>query len=103
MKQIINGKRYDTNTATFVAKYGRGLGRGDFSNYDEELYRTPRGNWFLAGEGGPMTKYSRPCGNMTSGGSGIIPLSPDEARSWLENKEETDALEQYFSDSLEDA
>jgi len=103
MKKIIEGKRYDTETATQVAEYGNGLGEGDFSNYDETLYRTPRGNWFLSGEGGPMTKYSRPCGDMTSGGDGIIPLSSNEARQWLESHDENDALEKYFSDALEDA
>ena len=103
MKRIIAGKRYDTETAKRVAKYRNGLGRGDFRNYNEELYRTPRGNWFLAGEGGPMTKYSQPCGDMTSGGEGIIPLTPEEARSWLESHDENEALERYFSDSIEDA
>lgn len=105
MKAIIDGKRYDTETATHVANGGpAGLGRSDFRWYDEDLYRTPRGNWFLAGEGGPMTRYARSCGdNTTTGGEAITPLTPDEALQWLENEGETEAIEQYFSESVQDA
>ena len=97
MKKIVEGKSYNTETAEDVASFGNGLGRGDFSSYDETLYRTKKGAWFLAGEGGPMTKYSRPCSNMTSGGSDIFVLTPSEAQKWLENHDETDAIAKHFT------
>jgi len=50
-----------------------------------------------------MTKYAVHDGNMTSGSSKIIPISKDEAREWLELWDETDVLEEYFFDSIEDA
>ena len=103
MRKIINGKRYDTETATQVAHY-RHSNPGDFAFYAEELYRTRRGNWFLAGEGGPMSAYARSVGqNETAGGSGISPLTSDEARDWLETKGKTLELEKYFGDEIEDA
>jgi hypothetical protein len=42
--RIIDGKRYNTETAERVAYYNNGLGSGDFHVFEEYLYRTPRGN-----------------------------------------------------------
>lgn len=104
MKKIINGKRYNTETAEFVAGYSNGTGRGDFRYVSEDLYRTPRGRWFVAGEGGAMSSWATPCGdNSRTGGEGIRPLNPDEAMEWLEIHEETEALEKYFEVGVEDA
>ena len=102
MKRIIDGKRYNTETAEKVTDYSAGLGQGNFRNFDEALYRTKNGNWFLAGSGGPLTKYVRPCGDGTGGGSAIIPLSEDEAMACLERYEETEAIEKYFPDLVEE-
>lgn len=103
MKKIIGGKRYNTETAEEIASFGNGLGTRDFRNYDETLYKTKNGNWFLAGEGGPMTKYAEPCGDMMCGGSDIIPLGPDEALAWLESHNEADAIDTHFADKIEEA
>lgn len=85
MKKIIDGKLYNTATATIIAEYWNGLGSSDFRNISEELYRTKKGKFFIAGNGGPMTKYSESCGdNSRCGGEKIIPLSESEAREWLE-------------------
>jgi hypothetical protein len=104
MKRIIDGKRYDTEKAEEIAWNGSTEGRSDFRYFSEYLYRTARGRWFLAGSGGPMTKYAETIGNGRTGGDGIIPLSEDEAREWLEHCDSssaTEALEKYFT--LEDA
>ena len=50
-----------------------------------------------------MSKYARPCGDMTGGGSDIIPLTKGEALEWLENHDETDAIEKYFANEIEEA
>ncbi len=71
MKQVIDGKTYNTETATKVGRYWNGLCPGDFRAMDESLYQTKKGAWFLAGKGGPMTKYSVSYGDATGGGSGI--------------------------------
>jgi hypothetical protein len=104
MKQIIEGKRYDTETATAVAKWHNGRSSNDFHYLWEELYRTPKGNWFISYDGGALTDYRESCGNNSwSGSSGIKALSPGEAKEWLEAHHKVEALETYFSDQLEDA
>ena len=104
MKKVVNGKRYDTETAALVAadSYSN---YGDFEYWSEELYRTKRGNWFLCGEGGAMSRYSRSVGqNETGGGSAIIPLAEGEALAWLDDHtENSGAYEEYFINVLEDA
>lgn len=86
MKKIIKGRLYDTDTAKEIAADGNGLSPRDFRSYSETLYLKRTGEYFLCGEGGPMTKYARRyCdGNGLIGGSGIIPLTAEEAREWGE-------------------
>jgi len=103
MKRIINGKTYNTDTANYIANFSNGLGNRDFSNVDEDLYVTDNGAFFLCGKGGPMTKYSVPCGNMTGGGSDIIPLSKRDALNWMESNGSSEDIEEYFSDLIEEA
>ena len=103
MKTIISGRRYDTETAEEVAKFWNGLSGNDFRSLSESLYRTKNGAYFLAGEGGPMTRYAQPCGDATGGGSCIFPLSDEEALEWLEGHGEMDAIEKYFAASIVDA
>ena len=101
MKKIINGKMYNTETAQEIACYCNDLSKGDFRYYDEMLYRKKTGEFFLSGEGGPMSKYSRPCGNMTGAGSGIIPISIDEAKSWIEQYSGTAVYIEVFGEPEE--
>jgi len=104
MKKIIKGKRYDTETATSVAHYDNGLGHRDFRNVSETLYRTPRGKWFLVGEGGAMTQWGKHFGDGSRcGGEGLRPLTEDQAQEWLEYHEYSEEIELYFADSIEDA
>ena len=58
MKKIINGKKYDTDTAQELASWDNGGGWRDFHHCEETLYRKKTGEFFLFGEGGPMTKYA---------------------------------------------
>lgn len=103
MKRIIEGKKYDTETADCIAELDNGYYGNDFKRCKESLYRTKKGTWFLAGEGGPMSKYARPLGNMTTGGEGLEPITPDHARQWLEEKDFTDELEEHFAEEIEEA
>jgi hypothetical protein len=105
MKKVIDGKRYNTETATFVCDCSpRGFYRGDFRYEDTGLYRTKRGNWFLSGEGGPMSRWSRSAGlNSWTGGSGIMPLDSDETRAMLEQHGNSEDVEKYFASELTDA
>ena len=91
MKKIINGRRYDTDSAKFMAEdcYSN---RTDFGYWHETLYRKSTGEFFLHGEGGAATKYAESVGqNQWSGGERIIPLTLAAAKKWAE--EHLDAVE----------
>lgn len=103
MNKIINGKRYDTATATKVARASNGGSWGDFNHWEETLYRKRTGEYFLHGEGGPMTRYAKSTGqNSWSGGEDLIPLSYENARAWAEEHLDGDAYEAIFGAVAED-
>lgn len=101
MKAIINGKRYDTDTAREISSNGNDASYSDFRHWHEVRYRTKKGAWFVHGEGGPMSRWARSVNNGSTGGEGIIPLTDGEARDWLEKAKDTRSLELYFP--VEDA
>lgn len=97
MKKIISGKLYDTETATKVASCYHGDGPRDFRHYSEALYRKRTGEYFLAGEGGPMSHYAVTTGtNSWSGGEKIFPLTYKDAREWAEREMDADDYEAEF-------
>lgn len=84
MKAVINGKLYNTETAKYIGSFSSGIPH-DFEAYEESLYRTRKGEFFIAGSGGPMSKYGRSVGrNEIAGGSKITPLTVKEAQKWAE-------------------
>jgi len=105
MKKIIDGKRYDTDTATRVCDLSpRGFYGSDYRREDTWLYRTRLGNWFMAGEGGPRSRWAQPYGQSGStSGSGLRPLDKETARELLERYGDEDDVEMYFGASVEDA
>lgn len=103
MKKIINGKLYDTSTAKEMGSYWNGLSNRDFCRINETLYRKKTGEFFLHGEGGPMTKYAESMGqNQWSGGEEIIPLSVESAEQWAEDNLSADEYEKIFGPVAED-
>lgn len=97
MKKVINGRRYDTETANELAKWHNMQDVRNFSHCKETLYRKTTGEYFLYGEGGPSSKYSRTVGtNSWSGGERIMPLSLEEAQKWAEEHLEGDEYEEIF-------
>lgn len=104
MKKIIDGRVYNTETAECIATWSNHYYRNDFHHCEESLYRTKKGAWFVAGEGGPLSKYARPCGgNGSCGGDGLEPISAKEAQEWLESRDFTDELEEHFASEIEEA
>ena len=85
MKKIIEGKLYNTETAMWIGNASSSLSVTDFNWFEEDMYRTKRGNWFLAGHGGPLSHYAEKCG-LTGWNSGekIIPLTEEAAKKWCE-------------------
>ena len=73
MKKIICKKEYDTETARLVKK--RAIGDfGDESGYEESLYVTEGGNYFLYVNGGEDSKYKK---------EDIKRMSRAAAEAWL--------------------
>lgn len=95
MKRIINGRRYDTDTAKLVGSFESGY-IGDFDWKEEKLYQKTTGEFFLAGEGGARTRWSRRTIDGYSSGEGILPLTLDEAREWAEEHLSVKEVENLF-------
>lgn len=97
MKKVIKGRRYDTDTAKCVGAdmFGNFM---DFAHWTERLYRKSTGEFFLYGEGGPMSKYSRSIGQETSGDERIMPLSYSEAQKWAEKHLSGAEYEEIFGE-----
>lgn len=75
MKKIICKKEYDTETATLVKKHSVGA-YGDPAGYEEDLYQTPDGLYFLHVGGGEASPY--PTEN-------ILRLAKNKVNEWIEN------------------
>jgi len=104
MKAVINGLLYDTETAHRIGDAGNRAFGGDFHRWEETLYRTEAGRYFVAGEGGPMTRWAETFSDRTSkGGSGIIPLSERDALAWAEQNLEPDHVAEVFEPLIERA
>lgn len=98
MKKIINGKKYDTETAKVLASTSF-LSRNDFGFFCEGLYIKRTGEFFLAGEGGPASKYAHRCDDGGfDGGEKIFPLTEEEAREWAESNMTVDQYESVFGE-----
>ena len=103
MKQIIEGKAYNTETAELIGTEHNGHHHGDFRRKSESLYKTAKGNFFLHGIGGAMTEYAEDYGDGRSGGSKLIPMSEKEAFKWAQLNLDADITEKHFSQHIEEA
>lgn len=103
MKAIIKGLRYDTETATKLEQWWSGLPASDFRHATEVLYRTPRGNYFIYGSGGPMSRWGESTGDMRGFGAGIKPLTYEGAAQWCESHDFVATIEEHFQDYFKDA
>ena len=103
MKKIIKNRLYDTDTAKEMGMWSNAGSWRDFSHMEETLYQKRTGEFFLFGEGGPMTKYAVSQGqNSWSGGSKIIPITAAKAREWAEEHLDADEYEKIFGLPEED-
>jgi len=72
MEKRIKGKRFNTDNANKLASVTRGSGG---SRFTENLYISPRGDYFLHGKGGPLTRWN---------GEGIVSISIETAQHWMQ-------------------
>ena len=96
MKKIINGKKYDTDTATEVINLYSKLSKTHFGYWECDLFRTAKGNWFICGEGNGASIFAERMGTGSTSGSGIRVVSNDWVRDELERAGYDYALEKYF-------
>lgn len=99
MKKVINGKLYNTETVERIAAWDNGLSNRDFGSCEEALYVTGKGAYFVAGEGGPLSRYARHIGsNETRGGEGLEVLTQAEALTWCEEHcVRADTIAKFFT------
>ena len=77
MQKIICKKVYDTETSVIVKK----VTCGEFgcpNGYEETLYQTEGGNYFLYTNGGAESKYTK---------EDITRMSAEKAKAWLKDHE----------------
>ena len=103
MKRVIDGILYDTEKATELG-HDSYSNPSDFHYWSETLYKSPKGLYFLEGEGGGMTKYRVECGNNSfSGSSRIVSLTREEAFQWIQEHNLVEVCEKEFADLLQEA
>jgi hypothetical protein len=103
MKGICDGKRYDTDRAEELA-CASFAAKDDPAHWEECLFRTERGAFFLAATGGPESKYGVPVDMQRFGpGERIVPLEPDKALRWAEQNAPMDVIERAFASIIQDA
>lgn len=102
MKKIIDGKKYDTDTAREVASWDTG-NPTDFGYIEETLYRKKTGEYFVHGYGAAASCYAEPADNGNwKGGSAITPLDYAHARNWMEMHADADGYEAEFGEVADD-
>lgn len=75
MKKIICKKEYNTETATLIQKHTCGF-YGDPAGYEETLYQTPEGLYFLYVCGGEQSPYPK---------EDILRLAKTKVKDWVES------------------
>ena len=75
MQKTICKKVYDTETATLVKKYTYGY-YGDPAGYEEILFQTPEGLYFLYVQGGEASPYPN---------ADILRLAKTKVNDWMDN------------------
>ena len=73
MKKVICKKEYNTETAELIKKYTFGT-FGDPNGYEELLYKTPGGLYFLYVDGGETSPYPQ---------EDILRLAKTKVNEWL--------------------
>ncbi len=73
MIKEIDGKVYDTLQATVDKKFTAGM-PGDPTGYEETLYITTDGRYFIYTNGGPRSRYPK---------EDILPIHREAVKDWV--------------------
>lgn len=87
MKDRTDNSSYDTNISTKIGEYKSNLPANNFGYYKEALYKTPSGQYFLTGHGGPESRYSEIVAgkNIAHANNCFKPLTFAQAKEWYED------------------
>lgn len=98
MKKVIDGKNFNTETALEICDGGHNECSTEFDRFSETLYKTKKGAYFVAGNGGPMSKYAEHSGaNETTGGESMKLVTESEALKFCERYElEPEKIAEHF-------
>lgn len=88
MYKIINGRRYGTETASFIAEWSNEFDCSDPEHAREALYKKRDGSYFLHGVGGSLSRFPK---------ENILPISYDEARAWAKRYADPEIFDREFS------
>jgi hypothetical protein len=92
MKKVLSGHRYDTDKAKLISTFIEdGLSPEDETYYEERLFKTKAGLFFLYGKGNAGSPYSVPSGIGWKGSEEIRPLDDADAQAWIDAKVDMDA------------
>lgn len=95
MRKRIDTLMYDTGTAKKLGSYASDFSPNDAKYYHEDLYKKRTGEYFLAGQGNPLSKYGRYSelthANIKS--EDIIPITYEQAQKWYEKANNDNSLE----------
>jgi hypothetical protein len=103
MQKVINGTKYDTDSAELVAQH---MSRKLYSDNDcasESLYRTEKGNWFILADASSELKYGNRDCKVVGEKKWLVPFTEEKAQRWLERNDQFEQLNKWFSDSIENA
>lgn len=101
MQKIINGKIYDTDTATKMADIsgpGGHKSSRDFDYEDTWLYCSLNSTYFIAGEGGGRSRWAEPTGSGMGFGRGLTLVDELEARKLYEQFGDADNYAKFFGE-----
>ena len=100
MKQVINGKLYDTDKSKNIADWDDGKAERDYVTRMESLYVSSKGTYFLEIWEGFLPQNE----GMTATVDAVYlkVVSQEDTMKWLEEKSFHYELIDYFSDKLEE-
>lgn len=102
MKKIIDGSLYNTQTAKKIGVYASHYNYSDLYWWQETLYISKSGKFFIHGEGNAGSQYGEKTGsNSWSGGETIKQVSPTQARKWAEERLDAEEYMAYFEEPEE--
>lgn len=79
MTKVINRKTYRSHTAHLIVTLPSHFPKTDKKWHETRLYRNQRETYFLAGEGGSLSRWAKMTPRGTTPGEGIEPISRGQA------------------------